>query len=737
MIANWIRVCLLGSLLAAAGCSDSGSKPAPSSGPGPKAPARYGPPTGVPAAAIPRARPFDSKNDDWKKAPFAVVQTELSPVTLFHATTRELSFFTGMPETGLGAPAFASFGALGGPKIVTNGAPMEVSAMTENWILVWFAGAGGWTNWDSPWLLCLQHKPRAAQFDTNGLRLEFDGEAGYAALMPLYGYDKPPQQGRELLSKHGLPERKVKTWTWTESIPREVLQRVRYWAEATREFPLYCEDSFSVDRSRDAVTIRQKFHWLSIDDDWKTTHRKLAPVSPPLAQVSLNGKFPVTISKKPSDMDMLTPNGPSLCIEDVDSYDATFRVLQYVNETEASDSPNTNAHRTVAAALRKLNKAVAGKIQGGDQPDGWDAKALPYCDEAIRTKALASLRKYFHADAPGPHPPEALWACAHHTGDWELMKERWPSIRKKFSSPAGKSWAGFGRSASASASLSDEAGACAALARLAYRAGDMNFYHYACQQFARELVLQFLQQRGADYFRRHQPWHSMEFMDEEVYLTHLGGDTGGWQIDGPKYSAQTGERQFLNRWARFQDADVARFHRDYLKADVRKELNLLTARWESNHKGASAPGLPSLVVLRSLLLNETPAQLARLATPEQFTGPPAGEIASCLAVLRVSRPTRFERLIPGGEPSPFVAGLEREVARPNVTLTQTVQTEAADAVAKTSPAIWPRVTWRNWKTPTGATWNFGSVRPTRSGLPGPAKTIPLNWNSQVTTYELP
>jgi len=143
------------------------------------------------------------------------------------------------------------------------------------------------------------------------------------------------------------------------------------------------------------------------------------------------------------------------------------------------------------------------------------------------------------------------------------------------------------------------------------------------------------------------------------------------------------------------------------------------------------------VVLRSLLLNETPAQLARLATPEQFTGPPAGEIASCLAVLRVSRPTRFERLIPGGEPSPFVAGLEREVARPNVTLTQTVQTEAADAVAKTSPAIWPRVTWRNWKTPTGATWNFGSVRPTRSGLPGPAKTIPLNWNSQVTTYELP
>ena len=120
MIANWIRICLLFSLIVAAGCSDQGTKTDISHGPGPSVPALYGPPTGATSSSIPRTRPFDLKNDDWKKAPFAVVQTELSPVTLFHVTTHELSLFTQMPDSGLAAPTFASFGQIGGPIIVTQ-----------------------------------------------------------------------------------------------------------------------------------------------------------------------------------------------------------------------------------------------------------------------------------------------------------------------------------------------------------------------------------------------------------------------------------------------------------------------------------------------------------------------------------------------------------------------------------------------------------------------------------------
>src|SRR6185503_13787442 len=174
---------------------------------------------------------------------------------------------------------------------------------------------------------------------------------------------------------------------------------------------------------------------------------------------------------------------------------------------------------------------------------------------------------------------------------------------------------------------------CGAFARLAYRVGDMDAYHYGCSMFARELLHLFLKQRGAEYFRRHQPWDSMEFMGDEVFLTHLRDD-GVWQIGGPHYPAQATERPFNERWVRFNDFDVARFYREYLSGDVRQELNWLQARWEARQKWQNEPHLvPSLVQLRSLLLNESPAELATLATPDQFTGPMSGVIASCISVL--------------------------------------------------------------------------------------------------------
>src|SRR5437899_1463294 len=103
----------------------------------------------------------------------------------------------------------------------------------------------------------------------------------------------------------------------------------------------------------------------------------------------------------------------------------------------------------------------------------------------------------------------------------------------------------------------------------------------------------------------------MEFMDEEVYLTNLWGDAAGWQIDGPNYPAKTGERQFNNRWVRFKNEDVARFYRDCLRDDVWRELDLLQHRGEPKRRYHNDSHImPSLVQLRSLLLNESPTNLA-------------------------------------------------------------------------------------------------------------------------------
>ena len=752
--------------------------------------ARYDGPVAAPSKSIPRVRPMDLKRDDWKDAPFYFIQTELSPATLYHCASNEITFFGHLAQSGLGAPAYVGFDTLRGPRVGTNGSPMDVTEMAGCWVVAWFSGATGWTNWDSPWVVFLQHKPTALALDEGGLRFEFAQAAGDMVVMPLYGYDKPPTQENDFLARHGLPGGKVKTWEWAKFLPRDLLLRVRYWASAAREFPIYCEESFSVDRAKDTVTIRQRFDWRPILDDWNTPHLKLAPVSPPLALASKDGKFPVKFSREPMDLDLSTPYGPYMGVEGVDGFDATFRVLQYVNETEAPDPPMTNAHPSVLMSLQKLQQVARGKFRSSSrydydhggldnfcwaiQGDQWYARALPYMDERTRPVAAASLRTYFHEDVlvtnrfqrrefpkgsgreylilEGPgigswgvlgdagkfsaNTLETLWAYAHFTGDWDLIRERWPLVKRMFCTPAEANWVSFGREAIAE--LGDEAAPCLALARMAYRIGDSDTYNYACYMFARELAMHYIKQRGADYFRRHQPWHSMEFMDEEVFLTNLWGDTAGWQIDGPKYPAKTGERQFNNRWVRFQDADVGRFYRDYLRVDVKRELDWLQERWEPRRRFHNDSHImPSLVQLRSLLLNETPAELALVAAPGQFSGPPSGEIASCLAVIRTSHPARYERLIPAGAPSPFVAGLEREVAGPNVHLAQAVQFEEKDKRSKSVKSIWPLASWWGWKTPAGETWNFGQVLPGRAGASVRVQVVPINWNTRVVSYSSP
>jgi hypothetical protein len=162
-------------------------------------------------------------------------------------------------------------------------------------------------------------------------------------------------------------------------------------------------------------------------------------------------------------------------------------------------------------------------------------------------------------------------------------------------------------------------------------------------------------------------------------------------------------------------------------------------RWDPKRKyNNDSHIMPSEVQLRSLLLNESPAELAVVATPDKFSGPASGVIASCLSVLRTSHPTRYERLVAAGDPSPFVAGLEREVSGPNTYLVQAIQTSAEDKKTKAIQPLWPEVTWwKSWKTPTGARWTFGHVTPVRDGLPTNVETVPLNWNSMASVYSVP
>ncbi len=717
-------------------------------------------------------------------ATLSVLQTELFPATLWHSAEPRLLLFGNLPASGLGGPSFVAYNSPTGIASMASGSTIEGKQIRENWLLASFAGATNWTNWDSPWAVFLQHRPEQVRLAADGLHLRFKGPAGHVALMPLYGSYKPPQKGQEFLSRHGLKDKPLLTWEWSLAVAREPLTRLRYWAGATRKFPVYCEDTVRVDLQRDTVTLGQRFEYLDVPDDWGTRPIRIAPVSPTLGLALTKGqRFPVTFSAPPFDFELPTPYGPFLGVPNADAYEITFPVLQYVNETEAPALPlPADAPPVVLAALERLQATAREKFPSPDrylhdhggmgnfcwavQGDQWYAKALPYYDPVTRSNAVASLRKYLREDALVPERfverefprgsgrtylilegpgigswgvlgdagkfsanlLQTVWAYAHFTGDQALVRERWPLIHRLFTTAAQTRWVGFGRDEIAE--LGDEAPPALAFARLAYLAGDRESYELGCGIFARELVHHYVKQRGAGWFREQQPWHSLEAMDEDVRLTNLWGDLAGWQIDGPTYPARTGERQFENRWVRFQDLDVARFYRDHLAADIRLEMKALEDRWDPRRRYTDdSHNMPSLVRLHSFLLNASPTDLARLATPDRFEGPPSGIIASCLAVLRAAREPRYERLIPRGPGSAPILGLVREVPGPNPHLVQAI------VPANTNGPAWPRLAGWGWRTPTGERWHFGEIRAGEAGATPPApRTTPLNWNTVRVTY---
>jgi hypothetical protein len=458
-------ICLGAAALWLAGCQERQPR-APLTG-------TYGNLTNTPSANTTRARPDRSAEQPWTNGTLSVTQTELSPATLYYSTAKTFSLFANMPETGIGGPTFAAIETQQGPKIFRHGDVIDPARMRESWFVVWWAGATNWTNWDSPWFVTLQHRPQSIRFDSNGLHFTFATEAGYAAAMPLYGYYKPLQAGQEASPFVLLKEKKkrVLTWEWHLALPADPLARAMYWASALKEFPIYCEDDVSVDRAHDSVVLRQKFRFLSWNDDWNTKHLKLVPVSPVLALAVREG-FPAQFSRKPSDMEIFTPWGPYYGIENADEYSITLPVLRYVNATEGAGS------RSVS---------------------------------------------------PGNAPAFEAWQTAHAGHAWEAVRQRWPALRAASLRNSPGSWAAFGHATDRS--IFEQTADALGAARIAYKLGDIDGYADASESFARSLIQLCAQHRGGNYFRQNQPWHSMEPIGTDAVLTGL--TMRGWDIGNP------------------------------------------------------------------------------------------------------------------------------------------------------------------------------------------------------------
>ncbi|RLF05266.1 MAG: hypothetical protein DRK00_04840 [Thermoprotei archaeon] len=725
----------------------------------------------------------------WMHKPFWVLRSAASPAWLMRARSDRLLFFYGIRRWGRGPPTCFYVKTRSGVVMFERGESVEGVEMTAPWIVVSFAGSEGWELFDVPWLIYLQRRPLEVRLTDEYLEIRFEGnDTGYVAAMPLYGYLKPPQDAYASSPIFGSKARAVRTWEWRRlrTLPEEVVERCEFWCRTFLRYPAGMWETYYINTTGDVVVIREEYKWLSFEDEWGTKPLRFAPISPTLA-LAIKYGFPAELSHELYDPDFYTPYGPLMGALETDVVEIRMHVLQYVNEMEAPKMPDP--HDPVALrALERLREVMrerfprpgefdidhGGGIWSRDpretnycwavMGDIWYCRALPYLDEGLRRIVKPCLRKYFrdfvltlkpydpHRGKLLLHGPgigswgswgdagkfstnliQTIWAYAQFTGDWELIRERWDLVKRLFVLPDEMRWQGWGRYSIAE--MGDMAPPCAAMARLAWGVGDLEYYGFAAYCFAKELAVHYVMSLGAEYFYEHRPHDRPEPMDEEVFLTNIWGETAGWQIDGPRYPRETPERQYMNRWVRFQCPDTARFYREVepLHRAVERELNdpeVGWGRWRGRECRDDSHILPSLVRIRSLLLDEPPEKLAEVCKPEDVVGPPSGVVAAMIAFIRTSTPHEYVRLVPRGIYIPPRPGLDRTGGwRYGV-----VEPVYDPDLVVTLRGPWATPVWRFWSGDGGDLY-FGAITPFPEMCEGFTEEVPLSWISGVKWFE--
>lgn len=714
--------------------------------------------------------------------PEFVLSTELCPMVLIRTQSTTLRLFHALGSWGLGAPTRCFYLASGRTRVLSPGQTASPGDMSSGWLLASFAGAQGWQVFDAPVLVCLQHRPQTVRLDGQGLWLQFSQPAGDVVVAPLFGYEKPLQKGVSLPCKTNLQQ--IRTWEWRDSLPAGIARRCGTLYRILRAIPIYADEQFTVDG--DDLILRTRYTFHTIRDEWNTPPLRLSPLPPVLALAWWAGRhsvaqkpFPMQIQGKLFDPDLMTPYGPWMGVSDAGELVIRFPLLRYVHVHEEHPLREESLQPVARHALEWVRQRLAEKFRRDDWQQVWDhggaenycwqvmgdrwyARAIPYLFERTQAHLKASLRGYMreHVLQEKTYQPfrevlllvgpgigtwggyddagkfssnlmETLWCYAYYTGDWQTIRERWKLIQKLFVTPYECDWKSFGRYAIAE--LGDEAAPPLYMARMAYQVGDMDTYRFACYIFVRELVHHYVKQVGHPYFVQRQPWHSTEIMPDDVYLTNLWADIAGWQIDGPTYPRVTGERQYENRWVRFGSEDVARFYREVLGSEIRREMDWLLQRAREGktpyrlHED-TAHIAPSLVRLRSLLLREPVEKLAELSPPERWQlGRAADGTAFCLAFLCAAAQPVRKRLIPRQPRQPYRKGLEPLITDSFPALTLVVEAEKG----------YPVLRWWAWEPPQKAQgtaandrWSFGMVG-SSTWASVQWRRQRLNWNTAV------
>jgi len=463
-------------------------------------------PLGTISADAGQPASFEIAEQDWVRktcrytatggqAAMELTVSRLSPAVLFATTGKTLALLKTTLKLKKGeqdavvTPKFLAWAGEGGAKVGQAARTLEGKDLAEAWLLLWYGPDGlrpqGWNRlvapyqapanrdahlpFELPLLLVLERRPQHVVLNAEGLRLEYAAGSGQVALLPLFGMERLFGDA---------------TAAWKDGLPETVLTRCRRWARWLRSYPLSVTEEFAVDSARGAVRLRQRFTFLTIQDDWRTPCEKFAPLPPPLA-IAWKGKLPVVFTAPPQDMSYFTNCGPLAGIPDADEYACELPgILKYLDEKLAAGQPPPEAAPLQEALEKEIGKMLAaGHLQpfchahhlaaGVRNLDFWAnpgqlvytlGTAMPFLPQTMRAQVKEYLLKEIQAYPPWkishvgygkgrPRgffdiPPEelkgevaakalalepqgpatfdtlySLWAFGESTGDWTLHKE--------------------------------------------------------------------------------------------------------------------------------------------------------------------------------------------------------------------------------------------------------------------------------------------------------------------------
>lgn len=185
---------------------------------------------------------------------------------------------------------------------LARGGDLDLSRMSEPWLLIWAGPARGWT-FDAPVLLTFERRPRRASPTRAGVELSFQGEVGCVQVMPLFGLVRRAPVGA----------------AWDAGLPAHVLHACRAWVPRLVAFPARCVEAADVRGER--VRVTDAWTHETIADAWGTRPRPVAPLPPLVVRAGACG-YPVGYVGAPVVTDVATFYGPFAYVEgDRSSYE--------------------------------------------------------------------------------------------------------------------------------------------------------------------------------------------------------------------------------------------------------------------------------------------------------------------------------------------------------------------------------------------------------------------------------